>query len=101
MDTVGHAEPVDFETLRDENTRTVERLAAMGVQLGGIDQQYMVMMLEHLCGQTTLRKVQLAHARWLHEKLAEAEAEVRKRMLSGWLPDGNGAPPNRAQRRVR
>lgn len=69
--------PDELAQLQTSNNQRVAKLAAIGVQLNGIEQHFVIAgldaLLRHLLPPAEFAEFQLAHERWLQPQLDQAE----------------------------
>ena len=83
-------EPIDtdeqaFEELSADNVRRMQELLARKIQVGGIDDMLLLVMLEHVLlavdGQEALTRARLDFAGRLSQTLDEAEKQAARAVL--------------------
>lgn len=73
---VGPLSGEELELLDTENTRRMMALNLKGIGVSGVEQKYLVSLIEAMCGQGVVRRVREETAIWLAERIDDIEGQV-------------------------
>ena len=74
-----------FEEISKSNHERLGRLAAMGVQIGGINEGYLGRLLEHLVGPEATQRLKIEQQLWVAEQLDGHEKAIRAAQLTSGI----------------